>query len=128
MRPVAESVGVPQASAEAAFNWEEPLLLTSQLSDEERLVLESARSFCQAQLQPRVRDMHRHEAFDPGIMRQFGELGFLGSTLPEQYGGGGLNYVSYGLIAREVERVDSGFRSADILRAGLRCRRRRWDA
>ena len=119
MSQLAESDGAHQASAEAAFDWEEPLLLTSQLSDEERLVLESARSFCQAQLQPRVRDMHRHEAFDPGIMRQFGELGFLGSTLPEQYGGGGLNYVSYGLIAREVERVDSGFRSAMSVQSSL---------
>ena len=64
-------------------------------------MLESARSFCQAQLQPRVRDMHRHEAFDPGVMRRFGELGVLGSTLHERCGGG-LNYVSYGLIAREV--------------------------
>jgi len=108
-----------KATAEAAFDWQDPLLLTSQLSEDERMVSESARQFCQDRLMPVVRDMHRHESFDPGLMREFGELGFLGSTLPEQYGGAGLNYVSYGLIAREVERVDSGFRSAMSVQSSL---------
>jgi len=113
---VAES---PHATAEGPFDWQDPLLLTSQLSEDERMVSESARQFCQDRLMPVVRDMHRHESFDPGLMREFGELGFLGSTLPEQYGGAGLNYVSYGLIAREVERVDSGFRSAMSVQSSL---------
>ncbi|MBM4226762.1 MAG: acyl-CoA dehydrogenase [Gammaproteobacteria bacterium] len=107
------------ASAEAAFDWADPLLLTSQLSDDERMVMEAARGFCQESLLPRVRDIHRHETFERGLMREFGELGFLGSTIPSEYGGAGLNYVSYGLIAREVERIDSGFRSAMSVQSSL---------
>ncbi|MEN9727676.1 MAG: hypothetical protein RL434_2042 [Pseudomonadota bacterium] len=107
------------ASAEAAFDWADPLLLTSQLSDDERMVMEAARGFCQESLLPRVRDMHRHETFDRSLMREFGELGFLGATIPSEYGGAGLNYVSYGLIAREVERIDSGFRSAMSVQSSL---------
>jgi len=110
---------IPKASAEAAFNWTDPLLLTGQLTDDERLIMEAARSFCQERLMPRIRDIHRHEAFERGLMREFGDLGFLGSTLPAEYGGAGLNYVSYGLIAREVERVDSGFRSAMSVQSSL---------
>jgi glutaryl-CoA dehydrogenase len=105
--------------ASASFDWQDPLQLSAQLTDDERLVSESARDFCQTRLLSVVRDMHRHESFDPGLMREFGELGFLGCTLPEQYGGAGLNYVSYGLIAREVERVDSGFRSAMSVQSSL---------
>ncbi len=108
-----------KASAEAAFNWEDPLLLTQQLSDDERMVMSAARTFCQEHLQPKVRDMHRYESFEPNLMRDFGALGFLGSTIPEQYGGAGLSYVAYGLIAREVERVDSGFRSAMSVQSSL---------
>lgn len=107
------------ASAEAAFDWTDPLLLTSQLDDDERMVMEAARGFCEESLLPRVRDMHRHETFERGLMREFGELGFLGSTIPTEYGGAGLNYVSYGLIAREVERIDSGFRSAMSVQSSL---------
>ena len=92
---------------------------TAQLSEDERLISQAAQTFCQERLQPRVRDMHRHENFDPSLMQEFGELGFLGATIPEQYGGAGLNYVSYGLIAREVERVDSGFRSAMSVQSSL---------
>jgi len=109
----------PHATAEGPFDWQDPLLLGSQLSEDERMVSESARQFCQDRLMTVVRDMHRHESFDPGLMREFGELGFLGCTIPEQYGGAGLNYVSYGLIAREVERVDSGFRSAMSVQSSL---------
>ncbi len=109
----------PKATAEGPFNWQDPLHLTAQLSEDERLISQAAQTFCQERLQPRVRDMHRHENFDPSLMQEFGELGFLGATIPEQYGGAGLNYVSYGLIAREVERVDSGFRSAMSVQSSL---------
>ena len=108
-----------QTPARELFRWDDPLLLSEQLTDDERLVSESARDFCQARLMSVVRDMHRHESFDPGLMREFGELGFLGCTIPETYGGAGLNYVAYGLIAREVERVDSGFRSAMSVQSSL---------
>jgi len=116
---VAPAPSHAHASAEAAFDWTDPLLLTSQLDDDERMVMEAARGFCQESLLPRVRDMHRHETFERGLMREFGELGLLGSTIPTEYGGAGLNYVSYGLIAREVERIDSGFRSAMSVQSSL---------
>ena len=110
---------MPLATAEGPFNWEDPLGLNDLLSDEERLVAESTREFCQNQLMPRVLEMHRHESFDRAIMNEFGELGLLGATIPEQYGGAGSSYVAYGLIAREVERVDSGFRSAMSVQSSL---------
>ncbi|MGD0142459.1 MAG: acyl-CoA dehydrogenase [Rhizomicrobium sp.] len=95
-----------------AFDWADPLLLDAELSGEERMVRDSARSFCQGKLFPRVRDGFRHETFDRAIMTEMGEVGFLGITLPETYGGAAMSYVCYGLVAREVERVDSGYRSA----------------
>jgi glutaryl-CoA dehydrogenase len=102
-----------QTPIEAApFDWADPLLLDAELSDEERMVRDSAHAFCQDRLMSRVRDGFRHETFDRAIMTEMGELGFLGITLPEEYGGANMNYVSYGLVAREVERVDSGYRSA----------------
>ncbi len=107
------------ASAEASFNWQDPLHLNAQLSDEERLASDAARSFCQTRLMPRILHAHRHEHFDRAIMSEFGEHGMLGATLPEQYGGAGLSYVCYGLIAREVERVDSGYRSAMSVQSSL---------
>ena len=76
----------PKATAEGPFNWQDPLHLTAQLSEDERLISQAAQTFCQERLQPRVRDMHRHENFDPSLMQEFGELGFLGATIPEQYG------------------------------------------
>ena len=94
------------------FDWSDPLLLDAELSSEERIVRDTARAFCQEKLTPRVRDGFRNESFDRAIMTEMGEIGFLGITLPEAYGGAGMNYVSYGLVAREVERVDSGYRSA----------------
>ncbi|HEV2563100.1 MAG TPA: acyl-CoA dehydrogenase [Rhizomicrobium sp.] len=97
---------------DAPFDWADPLLLEAELSSEERMVRESARSYCQGDLMRRVRDGFRHETFDRAIMTEMGEIGFLGITLPEEYGGADMNYVSYGLVAREVERVDSGYRSA----------------
>ena len=106
-------------SATAAFQWDDPLLLDQQLSDEERMVRDSARQFCQERLLPRVQKAFREEHFDREILNEMGELGFLGPTIPEQYGGAGLHYVSYGLVAREVERVDSGYRSAMSVQSSL---------
>jgi glutaryl-CoA dehydrogenase len=96
----------------APFDWADPLSLDAELSEQERMVRESAHAFCQDRLLTRVRDGFRHETFDRAIMTEMGEVGFLGITLPETYGGADMNYVSYGLVAREVERVDSGYRSA----------------
>ncbi|RPE72735.1 glutaryl-CoA dehydrogenase [Tibeticola sediminis] len=101
-----------------AFPWADPLLLTAQLSDDERAIAEAAHTFCQDKLQPRVLMAARHERFDREIMNEFGTMGFLGPTI-EGYGCAGLNHVSYGLIAREVERVDSGYRSAMSVQSSL---------
>ena len=97
--------------SKAAFHWDDPLLLNDQLTDDERMVRDAAAAYCQDKLQPRILEAFRHEQMDTSIFREMGELGLLGPTIPEQYGGPGLNYVAYGLIAREVERVDSGYRS-----------------
>jgi glutaryl-CoA dehydrogenase len=101
------------------FVWDDPLLLEQQLSEEERMVRDAARAYCQDKLAPRVLEAFRHEKTDPAIFREMGELGLLGATVPVQYGGAGLNYVSYGLIAREVERVDSGYRSMMSVQSSL---------
>ncbi|MBW5413613.1 MULTISPECIES: acyl-CoA dehydrogenase [Pseudomonas] len=106
-------------AANAPFNWEDPLLLEQQLSDEERMVRNSAAQFAQAQLAPRVLEAFRHEQTDPSIFREMGEAGLLGATIPSEYGGSGLNYVCYGLIAREVERIDSGYRSMMSVQSSL---------
>ncbi len=103
----------------AAFVWDDPLLLDQQLDDEERMVRDSARSYCQQRLQPRILEAFRHERFDREIMNEMGELGLLGPTIPEQYGGAGLGYVCYGLVAREGERIDSGYRSAMSVQSSL---------
>lgn len=103
----------------ASFNWEDPLHLTDQLSEEERLVMEAARSFSQDRLMSRVKEANRHEIFHREIMNEMGEQGLLGLTIPEKYGCAGLNYTSYGLVAREVERVDSGYRSAMSVQSSL---------
>mgnify|MGYP003635225434 CR=1 FL=1 len=104
--------------SKASFQWEDPLLLESQLSDEERLVREATRDYCQERLLPRVRDAHRHEHFDREIMNEMGALGLLGASL-HGYGCPGVSHVAYGLIAREVERVDSGYRSAMSVQSSL---------
>ena len=106
-------------SADVRFNWADPLLLDQQLSHEERMVRDTARAYCQDQLAPRVLEMFRHEKPDPSIFREMGQLDLLGIVIPEQYGGAGLNYVSYGLVAREVERVDSGYRSMMSVQGSL---------
>jgi len=103
----------------ASFNWEDPLLLDQQLTDEERMVRDSARQFAEKHLRPRVVDAFRNEHTDPEIFREMGTSGLLGATIPVQYGGSGLNYVSYGLVAREIERVDSGYRSMMSVQSSL---------
>ncbi len=114
------AVAAPKpASARAPFSWEDPLLLEDQLSEEERMIRDAARDYCQDRLMPRVLEANRHETFDRDIMNELGELGLLGSTIPEDYGCAGANYVSYGLVAREVERVDSGYRSAMSVQSSL---------
>ncbi len=107
------------AQQQAAFQWDDPLLLDQQLTEEERMVRDSARAYCQGKLAPRVLEAFRHEKTDPAIFREMGRLGLLGPTIPEEYGGAGLNYVCYGLIAREVERVDSGYRSMMSVQSSL---------
>jgi glutaryl-CoA dehydrogenase len=106
-------------TTDVRFNWADPLLLDQQLSHEEQMVRDTARAYCQDKLAPRVLEMFRHEKPDPSIFREMGQLDLLGIVIPEQYGGAGLNYVSYGLVAREVERVDSGFRSMMSVQGSL---------
>lgn len=101
------------------FKWDDPFLLNDQLTDEEKMIRDAARKYCQDKLQPRILEANRHEIFHTEIMDEMGSLGFLGSTIPEEYGGAGLNHVAYGLIAREVERVDSGYRSAMSVQSSL---------
>ncbi|MFG6667290.1 acyl-CoA dehydrogenase [Halomonas sp. HNIBRBA4712] len=103
----------------SGFNWDDPLLLEQQLSDDERQIRDAAHEYCQANLQPRVLGAFREERFDRDIMTEMGELGLLGATVAEEYGGAGVNHVAYGLIAREVERVDSGYRSAMSVQSSL---------
>ena len=103
----------------AAFHWDDPLLLEQQLSDDERAVRDAAREYCQGQLAPRVLQAFRNGSTDLEIFREMGALGLLGSTIAEAYGGAGLNYVCYGLVAREIERVDSGYRSMMSVQSSL---------
>ena len=103
----------------AAFNWADPLRLEDQLESDERLVRDTARSYAQSKLAPRVLEAFRHETSDPAIFREMGALGLLGATIPESYGGAGLSHVCYGLIAREIERVDSGYRSMMSVQSSL---------
>jgi glutaryl-CoA dehydrogenase len=105
--------------AHAAFNWQDPFLLDQQLTEDERMVREAAQAYCQDKLLPRVLNAFRNEKTDVEIFREMGELGLLGPTISPEYGGPGLNYVAYGLIAREVERVDSGYRSMMSVQSSL---------
>ncbi len=105
--------------AKPTFRWNDPFLFNEQLTDEERMVRDAARDYCQGELMPRVLEAHRYETFDRDIFNEMGEMGLLGSTIPEEYGGADLNHVCYGLIAREVERVDSGYRSAMSVQSSL---------
>ena len=112
-------MNAPIKKAKAQFVWDDPLLLEQQLTEDERMVREAARAYCQERLAPRVLEAFRNEKTDPHIFREMGALGLLGPTIPSEYGGPGLNYVSYGLIAREVERVDSGYRSMMSVQSSL---------
>ena len=107
------------SKSKAKFVWDDPLLLDEQLSEEERMVRETARAYAQEKLLPRVTQAFRHEVSDPSVFPEMGALGLLGSTLPAEYGGAGFNYVCYGLIAREIERVDSGYRSMMSVQSSL---------
>lgn len=106
-------------SSKARFSWSDPFQLDSQLTGDERQVRDAANAYCQEKLLPRVQLAFRNESTDPSIFREMGDLGLLGVTIPEQYGGSGLNYVSYGLVAREVERIDSGYRSMMSVQSSL---------
>ena len=106
-------------ASHAKFSWDDPLQLSAQLTDDERAVRDAAHAYCQDRLQPRVLEAFRHEKTDRAIFNEMGALGLLGSMIPEAYGGAGLNYVCYGLVAREVERVDSGYRSMMSVQTSL---------
>jgi len=106
-------------SKRVSFDWMDPMFLEQQLGDDERMIRDAARDYCQDKLMPRIKLANRNEVFDRDIMNEFGELGLLGATIPERYGCAGVNYVCYGLVAREVERVDSGYRSAMSVQSSL---------
>ena len=112
-------MNAPEKRSRAEFSWSDPLLLEQQLTQDERMVRDAAHAYCQKKLAPRVLEAFRNEKTDTSIFREMGELGLLGPTIPAEYGGPGLNYVSYGLIAREVERVDSGYRSMMSVQSSL---------
>ena len=103
----------------AQFTWEDPFHLDEQLTEEERMIRDAARAYCRDKLAPRVQEMFRKESVDTSIFREMGELGLLGPTIPTEYGGAGLNYVSYGLVAREIEYIDSGYRSMASVQSSL---------
>src|ERR1700732_5563715 len=105
--------------ARTSFHWDDPLLLEAQLTPEEIMVRDAARLYAQERLAPRILQAFREERPDPSIFREMGDIGLLGATIPESFGGAGLNYVSYGLIAREIERVDSGYRSMMSVQSSL---------
>jgi len=112
-------MNAPEKKAKAQFVWQDPLLLEQQLTEDERMVRDAAHAYCQEKLAPRVLEAFRSEKTDPGIFREMGALGLLGPTIPSEYGGPGLSYVCYGLLAREVERVDSGYRSMMSVQSSL---------
>jgi glutaryl-CoA dehydrogenase len=103
----------------AGFDWADPFLLNGQLEEDERMIADSARTFAQETLQPKVTEAYANETSDPGIFREMGQMGLLGTTIPEEYGGLGANYTTYGLVAREIERVDSGYRSMMSVQSSL---------
>ncbi len=118
-QPAEKREGKPAMLKDAAFAWEDPLDIESDLTEDERMVRDTARDFAQDYLKPRVREAYAQEKFDPELIPQMGKLGMLGPTIPEEYGGAGLGYVAYGLIARELERVDSGYRSTMSVQSSL---------
>ncbi len=119
MNQAATKLEPTMAVKDANFNWEDPLDLESEFTEEERMVRDTARAYAQDKLFPRILSAYREERFDRAIISEMGALGLLGPTIPETYGGAGLGYVAYGLIAREIERVDSGYRSAMSVQSSL---------
>jgi glutaryl-CoA dehydrogenase len=119
MSEAATAAADPIPRVEGSFKWDDPLCLEQALDDVERMIQDAAREYCQTELMRRVQEAHRRERFDRAIISEMGQLGLLGPTIPEEYGGGGTGYVAYGLIAREVERVDSGYRSAMSVQSSL---------
>ena len=119
MSLASDTQGTSQPQEKARFQWEDPLQFESTLTEEERMVRDTAQAYAQEKLMPRILEANRHERFDREIMSELGELGLLGSTLPEKYGCAGVNNVCYGLITREIERVDSGYRSALSVQSSL---------
>src|SRR5471032_3085705 len=118
-QPAEQRAGKPAMLKDKDFQWEDPLDLEGELSEEERMVRDTARGFAQDYLMPRVIAAYRDETYDAQMLPEMGKLGLLGPTTPEEYGGAGLGYVAYGLIAREMERVDSGYRSAMSVQSSL---------
>ena len=113
------ATGAPRSKERASFRWDDPLLFDDQLTEDERLIRDTARGYAQDKLMPRVVDAYMQEHTDRAIFNEMGELGLLGVTIPEAYGGAGAGYVSYGLVAREIERVDSGYRSMMSVQSSL---------
>src|ERR1035441_4298674 len=111
--------GMPKMLKDSGFVWEDPLDLEGELSEDERMVRDTARGFSQDYLMPRVIEAYAQEKYDAQMLPEMGKLGLLGPTIPEEYGGAGLGYVSYGLISREMERRDSGYRSAMSVQSSL---------
>ena len=118
-QPAEKREAMPKMLKDTAFVWEDPLGLESELTEDERMVRDTARGFAQDYLMPRVVEAYAQEKHDPNMMPEMAKLGLLGPTIPEEYGGAGLGYVAYGLIARELERVNSGFRSAMSVQSSL---------
>ncbi len=112
-------VSAKPKAAKAVFNWEDPFLMEEQLSEDERMIRDAARAFAHNVLAPRVAEAYMEEKADPGLFRLMGAQGLLGITVPEEYGGSGASYVAYGLVAREIERVDSGYRSMMSVQSSL---------
>ena len=106
-------------SASVPFQWDDPFFLEDQLNEEERLIRDTTHAYAQETLMPRVLEAHRHETFDKGIFKEMGDIGLLGPTIPEEYGGAGVNHVCYGLAVRELERVDTGYRSTMSVQSSL---------
>src|SRR5262245_32719228 len=116
---LAETRNAKAAAGKAEFDWQDPLGFNDELTSEERMVRDSAHRFAQDRLFPTVIETYRDEKFDPAVIPEMGAMGMLGATIPEEYGGAGLGYVAYGLIARELDRVDSGYRSAVSVQSSL---------
>ena len=115
-KPIVKSKDAPDLGV---FSWSDPFYLEQQLSEEERMLKDASQTFAQEKLQPRVTKAFQNESIEPGLFKELGEMGLLGTTIPEEYGGLGAGYVSYGLVAREIERVDSGYRSMMSVQSSL---------